>query len=355
MQLPRHSTDSATDRRARTLAALTDLGFRAASCPAPAEAVRVGGQWRITQVAAAMGTRVAITVVDASRDRGEGALGAAWDRMDALIAMLSRHDATSALAVLNDQQRLAGPPPELLTVLAAARQLHDHTRGTFDPTVLPVIELLEAAGGGESFRAPSDAALAAALERVDGAAIDIRAEEVRLEQDGVRVTLDGIAKGYIVDAIAETLKSHGIDDYLVDAGGDIRTGGNNAGRPWRVAVREPGAETGIEVLTQHDGAIATSGSYEIAYDDARRWHHLVRTDDGRPAAECASVTVMAPDAMSADALATTAFLLGPVQGPSFIDSLDGCECLVVSRDGTRSRSRGWASTPGGAGTRRNQG
>lgn len=355
MQLPRHTTENAADRRARTLAALTDLGFRPSSLPAPVEAGRIGEDWRVTQVVAAMGTRVAITAVDASRDRCEAAIGAAWGRMDALIAMLSRHDDSSALAVLNDQRRLSAPPPELLTVLTAARQLHEHTHGTFDPTVLPVIELLEAAGNAGGFIVPTNAALAAALERVDGSAIDIRAEELRLEHDGVRVTLDGIAKGYIVDAIAETLQSRGIDNYLIDAGGDIRTAGSNAGAPWRVAVREPGVETSIEVLTQHEGAIATSGSYEIAYDDARDWHHLVRTEDGRCAAECASVTVLAPDAMSADALATTTFLLGPVHGPRLIDSLDGCECLVVSRDGTRSRSRGWASTPGDAGTRRNQG
>jgi thiamine biosynthesis lipoprotein len=346
MQFPRRSTEDASRRRARVLAALTELGFRPATQPAATESERVDGQWRLIQVVAAMGTRVAVTAVDASRDRAEAALGAAWQRMDGLIGLLSRHDGTSALAVLNDQGRLAGPPQELVAVLEAARGLHRRSGGVFDPTVLPILELFERPGDGDvGFREPLADELTSALARVDAAAIGIGAGEIRFGREGTRVTLDGIAKGYIVDAIAAELGDAGLRDFLVDAGGDIRTQGSNAGQPWRVAVREPGAEHSLEVLSPRSGAVATSGSYEICYDDARTRHHLVRASDGRSPQECGSVTVFAGDAMSADALATTTFLLGPQAGLRFIESMTGCECLIVTRGGSKHRSRGWVSEP----------
>lgn len=344
MQFSRQQTDDAARRRAQQVAALTDLGFRRASDPLPVETLRVDDGWRATQVVAAMGTRVSVLVLDPSRDRAERALGTAWQRMDELIGTLSRHDGASALSVLNDQGLLRDAPGELVTVVAAARRMHRLSGGAFDATVLPVLELLERSAAGGPFREPDAATMAQALACVDGAALRVDGRRLSLDREGARVTLDGIAKGYIVDAMAATLQTEGVRCFLIDAGGDLRTAGDHAGRPWRVAVREPGAEHGAELVELHDGAVATSGSYEISFDELRTRHHLIGPRDGRSPLGCTSVTVRAPDAMTADALATTVFLLGPVAGPRLIDSIERAECLIVARDGSRHRSRGWADS-----------
>lgn len=344
MQFSRQQTDEAAQRRARQFAALTELGFRPASEPLPVETLRAGDSWRVTQVVAAMGTRVSVLALARSRDRAEQAIGTAWQRMDELIGTLSRHDGASALSVLNDRGELRDAPAELVKVVAAAARMHRLSGGAFDATVLPVLELLESTAGQGAFEEPDAATMAGALARVDGAALRVDGRRIFLEREGARLTLDGIAKGYIVDALAAALQAEGVRSFLIDAGGDIRTAGDHAGRPWRVAVREPGEERSAELVQLHDGAVATSGSYEIAFDEQRTRHHLIGPRDGRSPQECASVTVRAPDAMSADALATTVFLLGPVAGLRLIDSIARAECLIVARDGSRHRSRGWADS-----------
>ncbi len=161
------------------------------------------------------------------------------------------------------------------------------------------------------------------------------------------ITLDGIAKGYIVDAIAGVLGRHKLDNYLINAGGDIRTSGTKEERrPWTVAVQNP-TKDGSYPDTIHltDGAVATSGSYEIYFDRDRLVHHIVSATTGRSPNECASVSVVAPSTMAADALATTVFVMGPAQGVRFVDELPDCECLIIDRDGQQVRSRGWRSAP----------
>jgi thiamine biosynthesis lipoprotein len=166
---------------------------------------------------------------------------------------------------------------------------------------------------------------------------------VALERDGMGITLDGIAKGYIVDAMAAVLQAHGIDRFLIDAGGDIRTSGlREDGRGWLVAIRDP-RHGGIlpGALRLSDGAVATSGGYEARYDPEGSWHHIVSSRTGRSPAEALSVTVTGPNVYAADALATAALLMSPGEGVRFIDSLPGFECMVIDAAGRQALSAGW--------------
>ena len=146
--------------------------------------------------------------------------------------------------------------------------------------------------------------------------------------------------------------------FLINAGGDIRTGGDRGdASPWTVAVRDPddGAPSwdssswdravvpGTVRLT--DGAIATSGSYEVYFDNDRLSHHIVQGDTGRSPGETLSVTVTAPTTVKADALATAIFVLGPARGSRLIDGLPGCECLIIDRHRNQIRSGGWGGDP----------
>jgi FAD:protein FMN transferase len=342
--------------------ALVALGFEPAR-PAPStlEAGWEGDRFALAQERPAMGTRAAVAVRTDGPGRAEEAVGLAYDELDRLTSLLNRYDPASALSVLNDAGRLADAPLELAAVLDLALDVGRRSGGAFDPSVAPLVDLF---GGGQPRVPPSLLALGreagpagrkgprpapdpsdlrAALELVGAERIRRDGREVVLERAGMRLTLDGIAKGWIVDAAASSLERAGVRDYLVDAGGDIRASGSPDGsRPWRVAVRDPdGGDAWPDVIGLRAGAVATSGSYEQFYDRARTRHHIVASALGASPVGASSVTVVAPDAATADALATAVFVLGPRPGLGMIETTARCECLVIASDGSRHASSGW--------------
>jgi thiamine biosynthesis lipoprotein ApbE len=356
---------------------------------------------------------VAITALHGSRDLADEAIGRAFEEMHRLIGLLNRFDAASALSCLNDAGRLAGAPPELVEVVGQGLAHHRISAGAFDITVKPIIDLYRDRRTYEPIAPPGAARLREALELVGPDRVEVAGRDIAFRRAGMGLTLDGIAKGYIVDAIAATLERHGAASYLVNAGGDIRTAGTRGdARPWTVAVRDPehggaswdseawgapgsppgpgpaadggaigdndardaggsgsalganaagdtgGADrtlaaddtndagdapkTGFaDTIFLTDGAVATSGSYETYFDRERLSHHIVHGRTGASPRRAVSVTVTAPTAMQADALATAAFVLGPGAGVRLIDTLPACACLIIDRDGRRIRSRQW--------------
>ncbi|MEJ2502336.1 MAG: FAD:protein FMN transferase [Gemmatimonadota bacterium] len=307
---------------------LLDLGFERVTGPATTRRKRLGRRaYRVDAERPAMGTRVAVSAIGRSPDRLEEAIGSAFEEMDRLIAVFTRFETDSAISVLNDAGHLEAPPRELARVLARADRFHGLTHGAFDVSVAPLLDLFRDRLGGPSPAAPTGAEIAEVRERVGARHIDLSDRAIRFRRPGMRLTLDGIAKGFIVDGMAAALEARRVRRYLVDGGGDIRTRGRGEGR-------RPGG-----------GAVATSGSYERFYDGDHRYHHLVDAGSGMSPGEATSVSVVAPTAVDADALATAAFVLGPVAGLAFIDSLAGCACLILDQDGRRLSSRDWKSVP----------
>ncbi|HVO11388.1 MAG TPA: FAD:protein FMN transferase [Vicinamibacteria bacterium] len=289
-----------------------------------------------------MTTFVSITVEDRSAARAEDAVSAALEEMERLAGLLTRFDGASPLAVLNTEGRLADPPPELRAVLARGLDLHRLSAGAFDPTVAPLVDLYQvhfAAHGG-----PPDPAERREVQELVGAG-HVRLDDggCRLERTGMALTLDGIAKGYIADRVAEALAARGVRHALVNAGGDIRALGTRAsGRPWRVGVqdpRRPGAM--VARLALADAAVATSGDYVRCHDLERCHHHTVVPATGASPEAIASVSVSTATAMDADALATAVFVLGRDAGCRLADALPATACLLVMRDGSQSASARW--------------
>jgi thiamine biosynthesis lipoprotein len=340
------------------------MGFeRAASPPVITESVPVdGGSHRISAVHPSMGTLVSITAIHPSRDRAQDAMGHAFEEMDRVVGLLNRYDPDSAVTCLTLEGHIDGPPPELSRVVSLGKDYHRLSHGAFDITVQPLVDLfgggasippggLAGANGARAPRVPSatrppiEREILEALQLIDGRAVRVRSRSISLDKDGMGVTLDGIAKGYVVDVMADRLRTHGIRDYLINAGGDIRTGGKREdGEPWRVAVQDPLKDGQYpDVVALPEGAVATSGSYEIYFDRERTRHHIVSGETGRSPQPCQSVTVVAPTAVAADALATAAFVMGPQRGLAFIGSLPDCECLIIDQANRQLRSTGWRS------------
>jgi thiamine biosynthesis lipoprotein len=330
-------------------ARLLELGFERAEGPTTQQVTRIdGGLHRLDAERPAMGTRVAIRAIARSPDRLEEAVGRAYAEMDRLITVFTRYESDSALSVLNEAGRLDAPPPELARVLGRADRFHGLTQGAFDVSVAPLVDLFEGCPGTAlAPTAPGEAEIAEARERVGARHIRASHRVIRFERDGMRVTLDGIAKGYIVDAMATALEQGGVRHYLVEGGGDIRTRGRSeGGRPWTVAVRDPDRPGSfLDAVRPGHGAVATSGGYERYHAGDRRYHHLVDADSAVSPDGARSVSVVAPSAIDADALATAAFILGPAAGLELIDSMRGCSGLILDRRGQRLTSRGWHSAP----------
>jgi thiamine biosynthesis lipoprotein len=362
------------------LAALAALGFRRAmDTQVRSEVVPVGsGRFRVTCTRPSMGTLVSITAVDASRDRIQEAAGRAFQDMDRVVGLLNRYDPDSAVSYLNAEGRIPGPPEELSLVLSQALSYHQASGGAFDPTVQPLVDLFRKAGGravgsagkkgapenpvlpstgagshesgtcpggkgAGSWRPPSEVQIQEALSFVDASALKLAPRDIRFSRPGMGITLDGAAKGYVVDRMAEVLEAHGLAHFLIDAGGDIRGRGlREDDRPWQVGVRDPGGQRRLpDVISLGGRAVATSGSYELYFDPEGAHHHLVDAGRGASPRHNQSVSVLAPSALQADALATAVFVMPPDEGLAFIDAFLHCACLIVDREGREFRSSRW--------------
>jgi thiamine biosynthesis lipoprotein len=323
------------------MAVLLEMGFEPAG-PAPErieDTILPSGDHKLVIDRRAMSTRVSIAAIHHSRCLLDDAASRAFEEMDRLIGLLNRFDPGSAVSVLNAEGSLADPPPELTLLLDRSAAVHEASGGAFDVTVQPLVDLLKQAGGS-----PDPVVWRDILETVGSDALRVSTARIAFERDGMGVTLDGIAKGYIVDAMAAVVEAHGVDRYLIDAGGDIRASGlREDGFAWEVAVRDP-RHGGIlpSPLRMTGGAVATSGGYEARFDPEGSWHHIVSSRTGRSPDDVLSATVAGPTAFASDALATAALLMSPREGVRFIDSAPGFECMVIDDEGHPTLSAGWA-------------
>jgi thiamine biosynthesis lipoprotein len=319
---------------------LRELGFEPRLPAEFRESGRIDrATFRVVRVLPAMGTLVSLTALAASGAEAEDGAETAFHEMRRVVALLDRRDSATPLAQLNAHGSLRDAPAELLQVFAAARGYHHLSGGAFDPTVTPVVDLLRRTGGAPSRGEWSDAA---AL--VGAARLRSRGGRVWFERAGMSLTLDGIAKGYVVDRMAAALLARGIERFLINAGGDVRAaGGKQGGLPWTIGVQDPLApERLLDVLSLRDGAVATSASYE------KPCAHIVG-EGGAPARGSRTASVLARDAMAADALATAAFVLGPQPSCRLAASLRGCGCLVQGEDGETARSSEWRAAQAAGG------
>ena len=166
---------------------------------------------------------------------------------------------------------------------------------------------------------------------------DIHINGLELSSNNPAVQLDfgGIAKGYAVDLTIEKLRSMGIDNAIVNAGGDLRAMGTHGDRPWRVAVRKPGGGMVGSVQVRGDEAIFTSGNYErFRQDQTQRYPHILDPATGWPASDIASVTIITDEGILADAAATALVVAGLDDWVNVARALNLQQVAIVDEDGT---------------------
>ncbi len=328
-----------TTSRRQFLQACGMLGLGAAvtGVPAVASAARVGNEYKVQETRFMMGTVVTITALHPSKQLGEEAIGRSFEEITRLEALLSRYQSDSPVSVLNRDGRVSGIPQELAEVVRSARLISKLSDKAFDVTIKPVVDLYNEKANLNGEMVLSKAEFEEALSLVDADSLIQKRNSIRLNREGMGVTLDGIAKGYIVDKASAVLAAYGAKNHMINAGGDIRTMGEKTGsKPWVVAVQDPEKKGNYPAVIQMTtGALATSGGYEVFYDKNRMYHHLVSPQSGMSPNNVASVSVMAPSVMEADALATAAFIMQSRRGIQFIESLSGREALFVTKDGMK--------------------
>jgi thiamine biosynthesis lipoprotein len=250
--------------------------------------------------------------------------------------------------------------PALLEVLTEAQRVAEISRGAFDITVGP---LVDAWGfGPEGMVEPPDDATIERLLAEHGyryLKLDEEGPTAQKTTLGLRCDLSAIAKGYGVDRVAVLLADLGFDDFMVEIGGEVRTSGVNAeGRVWRIGVERPVAQReGVwGAVELADAAMATSGDYRNYYErDGVRISHTIDARTGRPITHAlASVSVIHPSCMTADALATALSVLGPEEGRRLVEQQELAALFLIRKpDGgfEEWESEDWpaANTPASGG------
>jgi thiamine biosynthesis lipoprotein len=309
-----------------------DFGRRAA---APA------GGW-IKHEEAIMGTAITVELWTADRHQGEAAAAAVMDEMHRIDRAFSPHKPNSELSRIN---RDAGTQPvvlsdEMFSLVYRALEFSQLSGGAFDISYAAVGQLYDYR---QRVR-PSAQALqqARALVGWQKLLLDPDTRTLRFAKDGMRIDLGGFAKGHAVDRAAALLQRRGITNAIVSAGGDSRVLGDRRGRPWSVAIRDPRrAGEVVAVLPLEDVSVSTSGDYERFFDDGdERVHHLIDPATGRSPAHVHSVTILAPDGLTSEALSKTVFVLGVQRGLALVETLPGIDAVVVDAAGVLHASSG---------------
>jgi FAD:protein FMN transferase len=278
---------------------------------------------------------------DVERIELEHAASSALAWFEEVERVCSRFDPESELSRLSKQIGSRVPVSDLLfEVVQFALAVAEESGGAFDPTLGLQ---LEARGFDREYR--SGAVVRTPLESDDMASY----RDVELDADqktimlGRPLLLDlgGLAKGLAIDMAVRELEQRSFENFAIDAGGDLYLSGHNADdEPWSVGIRHPRHDGElIETLRVSNVAVCTSGDYERRAPGGPAEHHIVDPRTKASAVDAASVTVVAPSAMVADALATAAFVLGPVDALAWLER-HGVDGMIITPSLERFATRG---------------
>lgn len=310
--------------------------MRASTSGAPASVCAQGGWMQRAQVV--MGRSVTVQVWADDRSRGAAAMAAVMAEMQRMARVCDPQRPASELAMVN-AAAAARPVPvsdELFQLLARAQAFARLSDGAFDPTCGAATLAFEQLGG----EAADELGLARALQAVGWRhlRLDPATRCVRLARAGVRLDLAGFAKGHAVDRCVALLQRQGIRHAIVSAGGDTRLLGDRRGSPWTIALRDPDDTDLVRALLPlQDLAVATALG--------RRQGHGQRAPvldphSGRPPAGLRSATVIATEAVTADALAKAALVLGVERALDLVQAQADVDAVLVDADGRLHVSAG---------------
>lgn len=303
-----------------------------AGCEKPVEQIHLSGP--------TMGTTYNIKYIESEGIPSPEALQKEVDRLlEEVNDQMSTYRKDSELSRFN-QNQTSTPfevSPQTATVVKEAIRLNGLTLGALDVTVGPLVNLW---GFGPEARpevVPTDEELAARKANTGIQHLTVKGNLLTKDIPNLYVDLSTIAKGWGVDVVADYIQSQGIQNYMVEVGGEMRLKGiNREGVKWRIAIEKPSADERAvqEIIEPGDMAVATSGDYRIYFErDGVRYSHIINPQTGKPIRhKVVSVTVLDKSSMTADGLATGLMVLGEEQGMKIANENDIPVFMIVKTE-----------------------
>ena len=290
-----------------------------------------------------MGSRFDITVVANDSLTGNGYIDLAVAEITRIEKLISSWDPNSQTSEIN---RNAGIKPvqvdsELFELIQRALGISKLTDGAFDISYASMDRIWKFDGSMKKMPSPEE--IAASVSRVgfQNIILDPNERTVFLKLEGMKIGFGAIGKGYAADKAKELLMAAGVPAGIINASGDMNTWGKQAnGEFWKVAITNPMDKNKVfALLPIMEGAVVTSGDYERYVNfNGTRYAHIIDPRTGYPATGIISVTVFAPKAELADALATSVFVMGTEIGLDRINQLPKVECIIIDDQGNISKS-----------------
>lgn len=281
----------------------------------------------------AMDTYMTVTAYGEQAQEAVDEAGAEIERLDNL---LSTGNEESEIAKLN-QSGSATLSEDAGYLVERALELNEETDGAFDIAIYPVME----AWGfpTQNYQVPSEDTLQSLLKLCDVSQITYDKDNrgISFNQEGIKIDLGGIAKGYTSSRIMEIYKENNISSGLVNLGGNVQALGTKTdGSKWRVAVQSPDdSDDYLGVLSIEDKAVITSGGYERYFEqDGKNYHHIIDPATGYPAENgLTSVTIVSEDGTLADGLSTSLFIMGKDRAIEFWKAhSDEFDAIILTDD-----------------------
>lgn len=295
-----------------------------------------------------MGTFAHVIAVAPDQRTANKSIDAALQQLQTIESLMSYHRDDSEIAILNRSayERPLKVSKDTFQVVQKAIEFSSLSDGAFDITVGPLVDLWRKAAEANSV--PSDSKLADARAKIgyEKLILDPNKMSIQFAVDGMKLDLGGIAKGYGIDKAVEAMQSCGATGGLVDVGGNIRCFGKPKAKPhWLIGIqdpneienRKPKIENSIDVgkplviLKLNDGAVATSGHYRrFVSIGGKKFSHIIDTKTGFSSDKLASVTIIAKDAITADALSTAVIVMGAENGLALIEKIPQTEAILIT-------------------------
>lgn len=230
--------------------------------------------------------------------------------------------------------------PSVIPLISKAKTLAEQSHELFNPAIGKLLKLWGFESDTPPEGPPPDATAIAALVQEHPSMRDIIINGIRMRSTNPAVKLDmgAIAKGYALDIVMRDLKSIGVNNAIVNAGGGIKAIGQHGDRLWHIGIRDPRGEGAIAGIDLRDGeSVSTSGDYERFYDyHGKRYCHIIDPRTGYPADRTRSVTVIHKDGTLADAASTALFIAGPGQWPSIAKGMGINQVMFIDSNGVVS-------------------
>eukprot|EP01093_Parvamoeba_rugata_P006308 TRINITY_DN1982_c0_g1_i2.p1 TRINITY_DN1982_c0_g1~~TRINITY_DN1982_c0_g1_i2.p1 ORF type:complete len:315 (+),score=77.20 TRINITY_DN1982_c0_g1_i2:1326-2270(+) len=291
-----------------------------------------------------MGSRFDITVVANDSIQANKHIDTAVAEISRIEKLISSWDQNSQTSEIN---RNAGIKPvrvdaELFNLIERAIGISKLTDGAFDISYASMDNIWKFDGSMTTM--PSEKEITASVEKVgyQNIVLDKNKSTIYLKLKGMKIGFGAIGKGYAADKAKTLLMSKGVTSGIINASGDMNTWGKQTnGEDWKVAITNPMNKNKVfALLPITNGAVVTSGNYEKYVNfNGKRYTHIIDPRTGYPSTGIISVTVFAPKAELADALATSVFVMGKEAGLDRINQLPKIECIIIDDDGNISKSK----------------